>query len=163
MKVAEEGLNKFIKKAMSNCYLGEFKKSDTIERKGFFEMEFSDGELDYRDSFVGFYISTGQEIVRENGIPIWGRSYRGGVISELIEDKSAFYEIEQFLRENLELGNKEKDFYPRGLQYFARDDFEYKCIWKGHIYKFSGRELIYKNGQEIFYHEFFGGEIIGFN
>ena len=73
-KVEKSKLTKFIETAFTNCYGGEFKRAETRERHGFFEMEYADGKWHYRDSFTGYYRSAGQEIIRYDGKPVWSRA-----------------------------------------------------------------------------------------
>lgn len=155
-----EELQDFISEASANCYLGDFQKAETQERPGFFEMEYSKGEMRYRDSFVGYYRSTGQEIVRYNDIPIWATNYNGGVIDEYIGNKEFFKELELFLRTALAESDSD-DYAPRGPKLFVQGDWEYQCTWEGDITAFSGVEHIYFKNEEVFYHNFFGGIIIG--
>jgi hypothetical protein len=63
-QISDQNLQKFLKEALNNCYLGAIVRAEVTERKGFFEMEYYEKDLNYRDSFVGFYRSSGQEIIR---------------------------------------------------------------------------------------------------
>ncbi|MDQ6985938.1 MAG: DUF5680 domain-containing protein [Candidatus Dojkabacteria bacterium] len=154
-------LIEFLKKSLNNCYLGDLKKAENIERKGFFEMEFSEDDLNYRDSFIGFYLSTGSEIIREGDRPIWVRNYRGGLIDKYVGNKEIFTELEEFLRKCLKIGLQEDGFTPRGPKELKSGDWLYKCNWQGDFNNFKGRETIKLKEEEIFYHDFIGGDIIG--
>jgi hypothetical protein len=160
LPVSENQLNQFIKEALKNCYLGEFKKAEIIQRPGFFEMEYTKGDLNYRDSFTGFYLSAGQEIIRHINMPIWSMSYRGGVVDEYLGDSEFFKNLESFLREALG-ANQIEEFSPRGPKEYVKGDFLYKSDWTGNIKEFSGVEEIHYKNKKAFYHNFFGGMIVG--
>lgn len=154
-------LEKFLKEAFSNCYLGEFKRAETTERSAFFEMEYEDNDWLYRDSFTGFYSSTGQEIIRYKGIPVWSSNYGGGVIEKYIGDAEFFTVLEAFLIKSLSQ-KENQGFFPRGPKLFEDNDWTYKCDWDGKIESFNGVEEILFNNEKVFEHRFFGGTITGF-
>lgn len=157
-KFSNQELQVFIDKASENCYLGEFKKAEIIERQGAFEMEYTDGDWNYRDSFFGFYESAGQELVRLKGIPVWASSYAGGVIEKYIGDEDFFEQLEKFLIKSLSQDGKN---ILRGPDQFIEGDWRYECNSEGDISQFNGIEYIYHKDEKVFHHRFFGGLIIG--
>lgn len=153
-------LTEFLQNSMSNCYLGSMTRAKITERQGFYEMEFIDGDWSYRDSFTGFYVSTGQEIIRYKSIPVWFRNYGGGFIENYIGNLNLFSEFEKFLIETLKLGNQSSTFMPRGPKLHQHLGWKYNCEWQGDITRFEGKENIYNDDSHIFYHNFFGGLIV---
>lgn len=157
-------LETFSRKGLEKCYLsGKFEADPNPERKGFFEMTYEEGDWSYRDSFVGFYVSTGQEIVRYKGQPVWHCSYGGGVLLEdKIGDEDFFLkELEPFLRESLSQKDPHGPYTHRGPKSYARGDWRYENNPEGDINQFSGMEYIHYKGLQVFYHKYFGGKIIG--
>ncbi len=157
-----QSLENFIDVAVKECYLSDFlsKKEPVPERENFFELVHSEGDWHYRDSFTGFYISIGQEIVRYKGRAVWGTSYSGGMREEYIGNLEFFGELETFLRKSLSIPDSES-YQPRGPERFEEGDWRYECKWEGDIKEFHGLETIYYKDEEVFYHRFMGGLIIG--
>lgn len=156
-----EELHSFITESSEHCYLGEFKKATIIERPGFFEMDYEKGDFTYRDSFVGYYRSAGQELVRHKLIPVWATQYSGGVIDKFIGNNDFFTQVELFLRTALSKSDDKNVFSPRGPVFYTNEEWEYECSWDGDITAFNGVEHIHFKGEQVFYHNFFGGVIIG--
>ena len=78
-------LRSFLVEAKKSCYAGDGREA-TPQRPGFKELDFSRGDWNYRDSYVGFFCAPGQEIVRFHDVPIWAMSYDGGMTDELQGD-----------------------------------------------------------------------------
>ena len=159
----DETLVNFHKQSILNCYLGDMERAETTERQGFYEMEHKEDDWNYRDSFTGFYVSTGQEIIRFKKQPVWFCNYGGGLIEEYWGDKDFFKELESFLQICLREGIDADKFIPRGQDSHNSDDWGYKCNWEGDISNFSGLEEISYKDKVVFSHRFFGGKIIGKN
>ena len=153
-------LEQFVRKAMESCYLGSFTRAKQTERPGFFEMEYLNGDWEYRDSFTGMYVSSGQEVVRFQGIPVWSSSYGGGIAEKYFGKKDFFKEVEDFLRKALS-NTGTGSFSPRGPKSYSEGDWTYNCEWSGNVSAFSGYETITNQGEEVFSHRFFGGVVIG--
>src|SRR5688572_10901083 len=99
----EKELVDFIRESLNNCYLGEMKRAESTERPGAFEMEYSKGDFNYRDSFLGFYTRSGQEVVRYKDKIVWSSNYSGGVTEEYIGNLEFFKKLEIFLRKALQI------------------------------------------------------------
>lgn len=152
------GLNEFLSRASQATYAsggGEV----TSWRKSFKELEYSENEWYYRDSYTGYLRSWGQEVVWRNDRPVWNCLYGGGMTEDFMNGDFAD-ETFTFLKQALSEGNKEMAFQPRGPEEFIAGSWKYHCKLKGNITKFSGHELIEYKGKTVFTHDFFGGVVI---
>lgn len=75
-------LAKFLVEAKKNTYASANKMNIDPERPLHDELEYSDGEFYYRDSYVGFFQAPGMEEVRlgKEGKTIWTMAYSGGML-----------------------------------------------------------------------------------
>jgi hypothetical protein len=64
MTFTNDELSKFIYQASLATYAGGGSYEQVVERPGFLEMVFRRDEWYYRDSYTGFYRSSGSEVVR---------------------------------------------------------------------------------------------------
>jgi len=157
MNVDLKGLAKFLVKAKKQTYAGEGKEI-TPERPGFKELEYSEDNYNYRDSYTGFFSAPGQEVVRFNGIPIWSMSYSGGMKSEYHKDTSFAEKIFGFLKKVLLRVTEDIPF--RGPKNFKEGDFEYVNKVEGDVSNFRGHEVIFFKGREVFIQDYIGGLIV---
>lgn len=150
-------LRKFLVKAKISTYAGGGKEVEP-QRPGFKELEYKEGNYEYRDSYCGFYSAPGQEIVRFNGKPIWHMAYSGGM------KKGFHYNLEfakqtfKFLKECLKRVSEEKPY--RGPDNFKEKDYEYVNNVEGNIEEFRGLEKILFKGKVVFEQNYMGGVII---
>ncbi len=154
-----EELAKFLVKAKKNAYAGSGKEI-TSQRPGFKELEFSQGEWNYRDSYCGFFCAPGQEIVRFQDIPVWAMSYDGGV-SKIVRTDNTDYakRIFSFLKKALSKVTEANPF--RGPEVFEEENFCYiNDVEDGNITRFKGVEHILEKDIEVFRQNYIGGLII---
>ena len=147
-------------KAAKATYASGGGKVDEPWRKGFKELEYSDGEWYYRDSYTGFLRSWGQEVIWFKDQPFWTCLYGGGMTDENMDSTMA-NDTFTFLKKVLSSGEKENQFQPRGPEDFQDGEWQYHCEVKGTIEKFNGDEFIRINGKIVFTHDFVGGLVIG--
>ncbi len=159
MNKDQKHLNKFLGKASKETYAGGGGKVDEPWRKGFNELEYTDGDWCYRDSYTGFLRSWGQEVVWHKDEPYWMCLYGGGMLGEYMNSSFA-NETFSFLKKALSAGDKEDRFQPRGPKDFAEGRWKYHCEVTGGIEKFDGHEEISCDGNVVFTHDFVGGLII---
>ena len=152
-----ETLAGFLVRAKVQTYAGDGAEV-TPQRPGFYELEYKEGDLEYRDSYTGFFRAPGQEIVRLKGIPIWAMSYNGGMADKYLKDLAFSSETFAVLKKALKLVNKERPF--RGPESFVDGDFEYIDETEGDISLFNGSEKILYKGEEVFRQHYFGGIIL---
>jgi len=153
-----EKLAEFLVRAKISTYAGDGKEV-TPQRPGFNELEYREGDMEYRDSYAGFYCAPGQEVVRFKGKPIWAMSYNGGMIKKYQEDEAFSGRTFAFLKEGLKRVDKSRPF--RGPDSFKDGDFEYIDETEGDITLFNGCEKILYKGEEVFRQHYLGGLILG--
>ena len=149
----------FLTKAKRNSWAGNGKEVEP-QRPGFKEFEFSEGDWNYRDSYVGYYCAPGQEIVRLKEQPIWAMSYDGGMHEEYQRDLDFAKQTFSFLKEVLSNVNEGRPF--RGPHFMQKDNhkWRYTSTVQGDIRRFRGNEIIIFKKQEVFAQDFIGGLII---
>ena len=157
MNVDLKILAKFLVKAKKQTYAGEGREI-TPERPSFKELEYSEDNYTYRDSYTGFFSAPGQEVVRFNGIPTWSMSYSGGMKSEYHKDTSFAEKVFEFLKKALMMVTEDIPF--RGPKNFKEGDFEYVNKVEGDITNFRGHEVILLKGKEVFSQDYIGGLIV---
>lgn len=148
-------LASFLVKAKRATYAGGGKDVEP-QRPGFKELEFSEGDFNYRDSYSGFYAAPGQEIVRFKEVPVWAMAYDGETMKQF-RNETAF-KIYAFLKKALMQVEETKPF--RGPEYFEEGNLVYISEVVGDIIRFIGQEKILLNGIEAFRQNFFGGLIL---
>jgi hypothetical protein len=157
MNLDPKKLAKFLVKAKKQTYAGEGRET-TPERPSFKELEYSEDNYTYRDSYTGFFSGPGQEIVRFNGTPIWSMSYSGEMKSEYHNDANFAEKVFEFIKKALMLVTEDIPF--RGPKTFKEGDFEYINKVEGDITNFRGHEVILFKNKEVFSQDYIGGLII---
>jgi len=150
-------LAKFLVKAKTQTYAGDGKEI-AAQRPGFSELEFKEGNFEYRDSYSGFYQAPGQEVVRYKSKPIWIMAYSGGMEKKYHGDADFSEKTFSFLKQALLRIEELRPF--RGPDYLKEGDYEYVNKVEGDIADFSGREQILYKGEKVFTQDYIGGLII---
>jgi hypothetical protein len=127
-------------------------------RKGFKELEYRENDWYYRDSYAGFFMAPGQEVVYYKNKPVWAMAYSGGMIESLIGDVDFAKKTFNFLKGSLKRVNAKKPF--RGPEKLIRKEWTYNCKVKGDISSFAGIEEIKYKGKVVFVQNYLGGLII---
>lgn len=157
MTYSSDDLSKFISLASSSTYAGGGSYEQIVERPGFLEMLFKQGDWYYRDSYTGFYRSSGSEVVRFQNEVIWTSNYCGGMVDgcdNLAGDTFSF------LKKAMLAKPKDKQSF-RGPDMFKDGVWEYSYHQKGDVVSFSGHEEISREGLTVFSHDIIGGIIKG--
>lgn len=150
-------LSNFIKKASANTYAGGGEYEKVPERPGFLELVFTEGDWSYRDSYTGFYRSSGMEVVRHQNEIIWTSNYGGGMVEGQNELAGQTFD---FLK--TAMLNKPSDWDSfRGPIALKEGSFEYKYSQTGDVSLFHGEEEIYYQNKLVFFHRVIGGIVIG--
>ena len=157
MKIDYQKLQEFLFDANKNGYAGDVKEIKP-QRPGFKEMEYRKGNWYFRDSYSGFFMAPGQEVVYFKNNPIWAMSYSGGMIDGFRENQDFAIKTFQFLKKTLLKMNPENPF--RGPENFSEKDWEYKSQLMGDVVDFAGNEQIFYQGKLVFSQNFMGGLII---
>lgn len=150
-------LAKFLVKAKTQTYAGDGKEI-LSQRPGFAELEFKDGDFEYRDSYSGFFQAPGQEVVRYKGKPIWAMAYSGGMEKKYHGDSEFARKTFSFLKQALLRIEESEPF--RGPDNLKEGDYEYINKVEGDIINFSGKEQILYKSERVFAQDYIGGLII---
>ena len=129
-----------------------------IQRPGFKELEYREGDWEYRDSHAGFYAASGQEIVRFQGNPIWCMAYSGKMLPLFYGNIELAQEMFTFLKKALQQVNITAPF--RGPAIFAEKNWEYQNNHEGNLTHFLGKEMVLHYNKEIFCQDYLGGLIM---
>ncbi|HLD49515.1 MAG TPA: DUF5680 domain-containing protein [archaeon] len=157
MEINLEELARFLVKAKSRTYAGDGKEIPP-QRPGFKELEYVEGNLEYRDSYAGFYFAPGQEIVRLQGRPVWAMAYSGGMRPEYHGQRDFAKQTFTFLKQALSIVEESRPF--RGPENFRDGEWEYTDTSEGDITDFKGTEHILFQGKEVFRQHYIGGLIL---
>ena len=152
------GLAQFLINAKKQTYASGDAKRVSPQAPGFKELEYTEGDWNYRDSYSGFYRAPGREVVRFKGKPVWDIHYVGGMKLGCYDDEQLAKNTFAFLKKALMLVKESKPF--RGPERFQEGDYEYLCNVEGDITDFKGRERILFKEKEVFVQDYFGGLII---
>ena len=152
-----EELVDFLVRAKRQTYAGDGKEI-TPQRPGFKELEYRENEWEYRDSYTGFYVAPGQEIVRFQRDPIWVMAYSGGMHPEHHGNKNFAQQTFAFLKKALLQVQKERPF--RGPKRLFEGDYTYIDTSEGDVKDFRGTERIFYKGEEVFSQDYMGGLVI---
>lgn len=151
---------KFLWRAHQNTYaapdeIGKHHKSDKYVLPGFAGYVFSDGEWKYHDSYSGRRWPPGREVVFFKDKPIWTMSYQGKV-SDGLDDQEVNL-VYSFLKTAL---RKADPLTPlRGPLQFSDGDLEYVFKFRGDYSYFVGKEIVTKDGVELFFQDVMGSII----
>ena len=138
----------FLIRAKKATYAGKGAESKS-SRPMSHDLEYSEGELTYIDTYLGGERFAGEEALWRSGVPFWSMNYVGRVTGG---DFSG-----DFLKEALLRVPEDKPF--RGPVHYEDGDYSYDCEVTGDAQWFYGRETISLNGKEIYECLFHGGEI----
>jgi hypothetical protein len=153
-------LAKFLVKAKISTYASINKMKITSERPLHDELEFEEGGLYYRDSYVGFFQAPGMEEVRlgKSGKTIWTMAYSGGMLDKYHGDKDFALQTFTFLKLALRSINTKIPY--RGPTSIKDGNWNYVNKVKGSIKRFSGIEKIYFKKKLVFSQDYIGGLVI---
>jgi len=153
-------LAKFLVKAKKGTYASLNKMKIESERPLHDELEFTEGDLYYIDSYVGFFQAPGMEEVRlgKHGKTLWTMAYSGGMLNEFQNDTKFAKEVFTFLKEALSSVNEKIPY--RGPKNLKNGDWEYINNIEGDIKRFLGHEKIFYKKKEVFSQDYIGGLVI---
>ncbi|WP_151737585.1 DUF5680 domain-containing protein [Paenibacillus tengchongensis] len=113
------------------------------------DLQYSEGNLQYIDTYLGSAKFAGEEALWKDGRPFWAMNYIGRVLDEGFSS--------DFLKEALRHVPADMPF--RGPAVFRRERYTYKCTVNGDFAWFSGREEIWSGEVRVYECVFHGGEI----
>lgn len=149
-------LTSFIHRATAATYAGGGSYEKIPERPGFLELVFEEGDWHYRDSYTGFYRSSGSEVVRYQNQIVWVSNYCGGMAHGAENFAGQTFD---FLKKAMLAKPSDKQSF-RGPDLLEDGDWRYIYQQKGDVLSFSGYEEISTAGRTIFTHEIIGGVVV---
>jgi len=145
----DKNIAEFLVRAKKATFAGGGTKMEP-SRPNSKDLQYSEGELRYIDTYLGGANFSGQEALWKNDIPFWSMIYFGRLLSE---NSSIF----KFLTNALLLVPEE---YPyRGPLHYTDGDYCYKCAVNGDFHWFSGTEEIFYKNTKVYELVFHGGDV----
>ena len=146
-----DGLESFILDAKSATYVGGGKPSAAC-RTGSHDIGYQRGSWRYLDSYFGGTDFLGQEVVWNDGVPVWAMNYYGRILEpEMIDGAIAGAVIKESLSALYRLGRFLGEF-----EYDVRQ-YRYADASKGGVEGFLGIERIYVKDKEVYRLDYHGG------
>jgi hypothetical protein len=141
----------FLLRAKQNTYASG-RDPSASSRPNSHDLDYTEGDFSYIDTYLGGFHFIGEEAVWEKGIAVWGMNYYGKMLVE--EIPTGFGE---FLKAALMRVPQEAPY--RGPEHYEEGSFEFRCGWTGTIDQFEGWEEISYHDVRIYRLVFHGGEI----
>lgn len=142
--ITSEELEAFIVRAKAASYVGDG------------DLRFTDGALEYCDSYFGGADFLGQEVVRLGATPIWGMNYYGYLLTPDVLDAAA---AGRMIKRALTAMYAEGRFLG-GFSY-RQDDLVYVDESQGTVDRFEGAERIeVADGATAYRLSYHGGRIL---
>lgn len=140
-----ETLGEFLNEANKATYANKSAEKVAPTRVGSRDYEFTKGGLVYHDTYFGSRDFIGEEVVYEEGKPVWGANYYGFIPDPAVDTD----EVYDFLR--LALMQEYSDIIPvRGPKSFADGSRMYTFSVTGDLANFEGVEEISFNGTTVY-------------
>ena len=114
-------------------------------------ISYTNGSWHMQDHFYGGHPYSGQEVIHEDGKPVWALQYRGWVH----DTERTPSEVYGFLKKALLAAPKDHPY--RGPAELIHGDLVYRNHWQGDLDNFIGEEAILENNVEIYKAWYFGG------
>ena len=113
------------------------------------DLQYSEGDLKYIDTYLGSAKFSGEEAVWKDGVPFWSMNYIGRVVADGFSG--------DFLKDALSQGTKELPY--RGPLRYESEDYLYVCSVKGDFNWFYGHEEIFFGSKKVYECLFHGGNV----
>lgn len=156
IKAREEELRQFLVRAKIVTYASggdKFTVSPVLADSH--QLEYSEGDLFYRDIYCGGLHFIGMETVFQGEQTIWGMSYYGGVRPDSSDDQIAG--MPAILKAALRKVPLEAPF--RGPTTFQMGKYSYENEIHGDLFSFHGFEIIRTQEQIVYRLHYSGGQI----
>jgi hypothetical protein len=145
-----EELRLFLVDANKHTYSTGDESLNIKEADGSTTITYKNENWKYHDNFFGGEPYGGREVVSFKEKPIWVMVYYGS-IDITITPETVYPTLQKALRA------MPVDSPFRGPREINNGEFTYVNSWTGSISKFSGEEIILKNGKEIYKAQYMGG------
>ena len=139
----------FLIKAKKETYAGKGGKT-VSSRPNSHDLQYSEGDLKYIDTYLGGSKFAGEEALWNNSIPFWSMNYIGRVIGDNFSG--------DFLKEALL--NVPENYPFRGPLEYMNGDYSYGCKINGDFHWFNGIEEIFYKKNKIYECIFHGGDVV---
>ena len=139
----------FLIKAKKETYAGKGGKT-VSSRPNSRDLQYSEGDLKYIDTYLGGSKFAGEEALWNNSIPFWSMNYIGRVIGDNFSG--------DFLKEALL--NVPENYPFRGPLEYMNGDYSYGCKINGDFHWFNGIEEIFYKKNKIYECIFHGGDVV---
>lgn len=141
-------LKKFLIKSKKAGYAAGGEAASSNEQDGSKSTRFEEADFKFHDNWFGGEPFGGREVVFYQGKPYWMMVYYGS------DDQSADGVIPVLLKA---LNEPPTELPVRGPNVLQDGEYKYENNWSGDIEKFSGEEIIYYQGKEVYKANYFGG------
>jgi hypothetical protein len=149
----KEELSSFLFEAAQNTWI--VGQSSKEERNHSTTYSYEAGDWRFEDNFFGDAPAGGREVIFYKNKPVWIMSYYGKVYR-----KERTGEVFDVLRNAVKEGfSSEDDSCVRGPDSYTDGDYKYVNYTNGAIEMFSGEEMIFKDGEELYTAIYSGGFI----
>lgn len=138
----------FLIRAKKATYAGYGNECNS-SRKGSHDLEYSEGDLYYYDTYLGSEKFTGEEALWIKDKPVWSMNYSGRITGEGFSGG--------FLKSAL--SNARQDMPYRGPMVFREGAYSYHCKVDGDMTWFQGYEEIFLEDRKIYECHFHGGVV----
>lgn len=143
-----KGIIAFLCRAKKATFAGKGAKAPS-SRPNSHDFHYTEGNLQYIDTYLGGEKFAGEEALWKDNTPIWVMNYAGRIIAEGFSG--------EFLKEVLLLVPEE---YPyRGPMVYQNGEYKYHCIVSGEFEWYHGYEEIYCNNKKVYECIFHGGTL----
>jgi hypothetical protein len=149
MDSTNENIIKFLIRAKKATYAGKGSQVES-SRPNSHDLQYSEGDLKYIDSYLGGSKFVGEEALWKNNIPFWSMNYIGRITGDNFSG--------DFLKEALFSVPEEYPF--RGPLEYINGDYSYHCKINGDFHWFNGTEEILFKNEKIYDCIFHGGDVV---
>lgn len=154
LPVPEANFTQFLCDAKRSTYAAQDESTKVKPiLKGSHQLEYRQGALLYRDIYYGGEFFVGQETVYFKDQPVWAMCYAGGLVADV--DAGDTPEIYAFLRDALKAVSIKAPF--RGPEEYEQGSLDYSNRILGNVARFSGVEMINREGKPIYQLHYSGG------
>ena len=144
----DKDIASFLVRAKKAAYAGNGPEASP-SRPGSRDYPYTEGPLQYIDTYLGGAKFAGEEALWNDTVPFWAMNYIGKVLADGFSG--------DFLKEALLLVPEERPF--RGPPQYVNGDYAYTCSVKGDFHWFHGYEDIYFQNNKVYTCVFHGGDI----
>jgi hypothetical protein len=145
-----ENLRLFLVDANKNTYSTGNESLNKKEEDKSTTITYKKDEWTFHDNFFGGEPYGGREVVFYQDNPVWIMVYYGSIDAS-VSPEGVYPILQKALRQ------MPKDSPFRGPTEMKEGEYTYQNTWSGSIHEFTGKEIILKNGDEIYRATYSGG------